>query len=115
MDDKCVTDQSAGNGIAIAWWRQALKGASIQDLHTSWSFSSSLKSIATSLKYFNVIALASLTAKLTIVDNMLMQRATTTTNAQDAPVQIHNISMYTNDTIPFTGYANLHAGGPRYV
>ncbi|KAI5270067.1 hypothetical protein E4T47_06516 [Aureobasidium subglaciale] len=34
-----------GNGVAITWWRQALKGATIKDLHRSWTFSSSIKDI----------------------------------------------------------------------
>lgn len=34
-----------GNGIAIAWWRKTLQGATIQELHRSWSFSSSFKDL----------------------------------------------------------------------
>ena len=34
-----------GNGVAIAWWRKTLKGATIEDLHRSWKFSSSIKQV----------------------------------------------------------------------
>lgn len=95
-----------GNGIAIAWWRRTLKGATIEELHRSWAFSSSLKEIALSGKYFNFIALAALTTKLTIVDNMLLQRATTTTIAPDEPKTIPSVYGYANDTIPVTGRMN---------
>ncbi|KAI4733339.1 hypothetical protein E4T45_15151, partial [Aureobasidium sp. EXF-8846] len=63
------------NGVAITWWRKALKSATIQELHRSWTFSSSIKDIVLGGKYFSVIALAALAAKLTIIDGMLMQRA----------------------------------------
>nr|OQO05984.1 hypothetical protein B0A51_18122 [Rachicladosporium sp. CCFEE 5018] len=73
-----------GNGIAIAWWRKTLRGATIHELHRSWAFSTSLKDIAFAAKYFNIIALAVLTAKLTMIDGMLMQKATTTCKRDSA-------------------------------
>ncbi|KAK5010308.1 hypothetical protein LTR28_010668 [Elasticomyces elasticus] len=92
-----------GNGIAIAWWRKTLKGATIDDLHRSWAFSSSFKDLVFSGKYFNFIALAALTTKLTIIDSMLLQRATTTVIAVDHPIRVTNIYGWSNDTIPITG------------
>ncbi|KAK6439680.1 hypothetical protein LTR95_004122 [Oleoguttula sp. CCFEE 5521] len=55
------------NGVAIAWWRKALKGSTIEDLHDSWNFSSSVKAAALSavtFKGFNTIALAALIANV---------------------------------------------------
>lgn len=106
----CRLTDRAGNGIAIAWWRQALKGATIEQLHKSWSFSTSLKDVAFAGKYFNIIALAALTTKLTIVDNMLMQRATSTVNAQDPPVNISNVNLWANESIPVTGAVGGRSG-----
>jgi hypothetical protein len=99
-----------GNGIAIAWWRKALAGSSIQDLHRSWSYSTSLSQIIFSLKGFNVIALAALTAKLTIIDSTLMQRATTTETRTDPPIQVYNISGFANETLGLTGQVSGHQG-----
>ncbi|KAK4540736.1 hypothetical protein LTR36_008951 [Oleoguttula mirabilis] len=92
-----------GNGIAIAWWRQTLKGATIEQLHRSWSFSTSMKEVAMAGRAFNVIALAALATKLTIIDGVLMQRATSTEIRQDSPYYGTPVRGYANDTIPITG------------
>ena len=55
------------NGIAIAWWRKTLAGATIKQLDRSWKFSSSIKDVVLGAKYFNFIALAALAAKVTIL------------------------------------------------
>ena len=80
-----------------------MKGSSIADLHRSWSYSTSLKEIVFSLKYFNVIALAALIAKLMLIDSTLMQRATSTYQALDAPKPVSNVAGYVNQTFPITG------------
>lgn len=81
-----------GQGVAITWWRkvhecplrcghtftdnnQALKGATVEDLHKSWSFSTSVLELLTAGKSFNLIALCALTAKMALVDNLLLQKA----------------------------------------
>jgi hypothetical protein len=93
----------AGNGVAIAWWRKMLRGsATIEDLHRSWSFSTSIKNIAFAGKYFNLIALAALTAKLTIIDSSLMQKAFSTYVGTDVPMNVTNIIGYFNETMPIT-------------
>ncbi|TKA63462.1 hypothetical protein B0A49_09920 [Cryomyces minteri] len=74
---------AVGQGYAIAWWRRALEGSTVTELHRSWSFSSSTLSILTSLKSFNTIALAALMTKLTILDGVLLQKATSTYLAYD--------------------------------
>lgn len=66
------------NGVAIAWWRRALRGATVAELHRSWAFSNNVLDLLTAGKYFNLIALAALTAKLALADNILLQRATGT-------------------------------------
>lgn len=64
-----------GNGVIIAWWRKALHGATVQDLHKSWAYSTSIWELVTAGKSFNLIALCALTAKLALVDNILLQQA----------------------------------------
>lgn len=64
-----------GQGVTIAWWRKALNGATVSELHSSWSFSASAIDLLTAGKAFNFIALAALTAKLALVDNLLLQQA----------------------------------------
>jgi hypothetical protein len=66
------------NGVSIAWWRKAMQGATVSDLHRSWAFSTSLWELLTAGKHFNLIALAAITAKLALVDNILLQRSTNT-------------------------------------
>jgi hypothetical protein len=89
------------NGVAITWWRKALRGATIKDLHRSWQFSSSIKDVVLYGKYFNFIALAALAAKLTIIDGILLQKAAGTTLGDD-PMRHVKGEMFVNDTMPFT-------------
>jgi hypothetical protein len=72
-----------GQGVAIAWWRKVLRGATVTDLHHSWGFSTSLVSLVKGWRYLNFIALAALAAKLAIIDSILLQRALQTFNAPD--------------------------------
>lgn len=64
-----------GQGVAIAWWRKALKGSTVEDLHRTWGFSASVLELLTAGRSFNLVALAALTAKLALIDNLLLQRA----------------------------------------
>lgn len=41
-------------GVAIAWWRQTLQGATIKELHKSWSFATSIKDVLLSGRNSNV-------------------------------------------------------------
>ncbi|KAH0344382.1 hypothetical protein KCU83_g8401, partial [Aureobasidium melanogenum] len=89
------------NGVAITWWRKALRGATIKELHRSWQFSSSIKDVVLYGRYFNFIALAALAAKLTIIDGILLQKAAGTDIWYDSGRNI-KLDMFVNDTMPFT-------------
>lgn len=52
-----------------------MKGATVEELHRSWSFSASVLELLTAGKAFNLIALTALTAKMALVDNLLLQKA----------------------------------------
>lgn len=92
-----------GEGIAIAWWRSALRGASVKELHSSWAFGASVIAIFTEYKLFNAIALASLMAKLSIVDSVLFQRATTTYMDISWQPKLAQIQIWAEDYFPVTG------------
>lgn len=101
---------AVGQGIAIAWWRKALKGTSIKELHNTWSFGGSITSIVLNLKYFNFAALAAVVTKLTIIDSVLFQRATTTYVAL-GPQRSHNVSTYPTFKLPQTATVNNYLNG----
>ncbi|USW50064.1 hypothetical protein Slin15195_G033830 [Septoria linicola] len=92
------------NGVAIAWWRQTLKGATIKQLHKSWSFAP-------------FIALAALTMKLTIIDGVLMQSASRTVFTDDDPR--HNVTnimtLKMHQVIPTTGWVSPGNNGPGFM
>jgi len=67
-----------GQGLAIAWWRKAMRGSSLRTLHRNHAYSYSFYSIITSGKHFNIIALAALMTKFAVVDSTLFQKATKT-------------------------------------
>jgi len=99
---------AVAQGVAISWWRRAMRGATITDLHNTWSFGSSLSSILLNLKYFNLAALAALVTKLTIIDGVLFQRATSTYLAL-GPQNLTDISTYPTTLLPSTGRLNSFA------
>lgn len=70
---------AVAQGASISWWRRAMNGSTVKDLHRSWGFSSSIKTVVCNLGSFNVIALAALATKLAIVDSLLLQKAFSTT------------------------------------
>lgn len=81
-------------GLAIAWWRQALKGSNLGTLHRNHAYSYSFYAIVTSGKHFNLIALAALMTKFAVIDSTLFQKATRTVITQQ--------KAYANVTV--TGY-----------
>jgi len=99
---------AVAQGVAISWWRKAMRGATIIDLHNTWSFGTSLSSIFLNLRYFNLAALAALVTKLTIIDGVLFQRATSTYIALGPQTHV-NISTYPTTSLPSTGRLNVFA------
>ena len=92
-------------GLAIAWWRKALRGSSLGDLHRNHAYSYSFYAILTSGKHFNMIALAALMTKFAVIDSTLFQKATKTRITQQ--------QNYANVTV--TGWIEpkweTHSGG----
>jgi hypothetical protein len=100
-----------GQGVAIAWWRKMLGGATVKDLHHSWGFSTSLAAMVKGWRYLNVIALAALAAKLAIVDSILLQRSLQTYLANDPTMNSSIIAPHVID-FPMTG---IVAGSKKTV
>ena len=94
---------AVAEGVTIAWWRKAVKGATVAELHRSWTFSMSFYQIVRYFWAFDVIALAFLAAKLTILDSFLFQSAATTYTTQDPAKNVTLIGVAAQD-FPQTGY-----------
>jgi Protein of unknown function (DUF3176) len=99
-------------GVAIAWWRKALKGATVAELHQSWAYSMSFSSIAKHFWALDAVALAALATKLAIVDGILFQRATSTYTTQD-PARNVTILGAAARTFPETGYVVAQGFGAQ--
>ena len=99
-------------GVAISWWRKALKGATVAELHQSWSFSMSFSSVLSHFWRLDAVALAALAAKLAIVDGILFQRASTTFTTQD-PAQNVTLLGAAAKTFPQTGYVVAEGFGAQ--
>lgn len=65
--------------LALFWWRQALNGASLKDLHLSWAYATSFYRSILSGKKFNTIVLACIITTLVGVDGPLLQRSSSVT------------------------------------
>jgi hypothetical protein len=96
---------AVGQGIAIAWWRRSLKGATMKELHHTWSFSTGLGAVLLRFNYFNAVALAALTTKFTIIDGLLFQKASTAL-LEAAPMKMVNMTSQAWTQFPFTGALN---------
>lgn len=113
MEEDSVSTPQA---IRVSSADSCSNGATISDLHRSWSFSTSLKDIVLSWKYFNVIALAALTAKLAIIDSTLMQKATWTEVRTDLPYQAYAVQGFAAETFYNSGKpsGDGRTGGSMY-
>lgn len=62
-------------GAEISWWRTALNGSTIIDLHNRWRYGVSVWASLSSLRYSKAIVLASVFASIAVIDSPLLQRA----------------------------------------
>jgi hypothetical protein len=81
-------------GLAIAWWRKALRGSSLKTLHRNHAYSYSFYAIVTSGKHFNIIALAALMTKFAVIDSTLFQKATKTEITQQRAYMNANVTAW---------------------
>lgn len=99
-----LVTMAVGQGIAISWWRRAMKGTTVENLHHSWSFSSSIAAIVKQYKFFNIIALVSLNQTLLVLSGE--RKANQVTDCS-----LHEICYHRRDTIS-KGFDDLHCLGP---
>ena len=92
-------------GVAIAWWRHAMHGSTIAELHHSWELSTGLFRLLFQPKSSGKtsIALAMLAGQVTILNSILYQRATSTYTGPDPPKNLSAIGIAAQD-FPMTGY-----------
>lgn len=95
-------------GVTVAWWVKSMKpGTHVSDLHTVWSFGTSIKEAALSGRAFNMVALAGILVAITPINTPLLQRASSVTSA----IATRDISL----TIPIAqefpfGYTGIITG-----
>lgn len=65
--------------LALFWWRLALNGATLKDLHLSWAYATSFRKSLFSGNRFNTVALACIITTLVAVDGPLLQRSSSVT------------------------------------
>ena len=101
-----------GQGVAIAWWRKALKGKTVSELHRTWSFSTSALDLVLGIGKWNTVAVAALSAKIAIMDGILLQRATSAFSSMDYESHNKTITGAIVTELPtgFTGYYSGNTG-----
>ena len=91
-------------GVKISWWCKAIRGATVRDLHYLWAYGDSFWHAVLSFRHLNLVALASFAVTFIVIDQPLIQRASTVVSVQRShPV---NITAAIAPEIPYgyTGY-----------
>jgi len=93
-------------GTKIAWWRQALQGSTVAALHDRWAHADGFWSALSASRRANAVTLASLAVTIMIIDQPLIQRASSIVAiTRISPV---NITAAVAPEIPwgYTGWEN---------
>lgn len=98
-------------GNKIAWWYKAIQGGSLRDLHTRWESGDGFWGALGSGRRFNLVSLASLAATVIVIDQPLIQRASTIVPAQFTNTT--NITASIAPEIPY-GYTGYQYGRGAY-
>lgn len=101
-------------GVAISWWRKAAKGTTIQDLSRLWAFGYDFTAILFQARHFNLVALAAIVAKVSIIDGILFQRATTAYVAL-GPENPRNLTTFPTNEFPSTGLYDANPSTPKFL
>lgn len=104
ISNLCLT-VAVGEGVAIAWWRRAMKGSTVAELHHQWQLSNGVFALFTQPKsvFASKIALAVLALQVTTLNSILYQRATSTESAPDPPKSLSAIGVGAEE-FPMTGF-----------
>ncbi|KAH8807889.1 hypothetical protein F5884DRAFT_790385 [Xylogone sp. PMI_703] len=90
-------------GVKIAWWYRALRGSSVRDLRDHWEHADGFWSALFSGRRFNLTALGSIAVTVMVIDQPLIQRASTVVSVHKTSPA--NVTMNIAREIPwgFTG------------
>lgn len=94
-------------GNKIAWWYKAIQGGTLRDLHSRWESGDGFWGALGSGRRFNLVSLASLAATLIVIDQPLIQRASTIVSADFTKPS--NITAFIAPEIPY-GYTGAQYG-----
>ncbi|PVH83459.1 hypothetical protein DL98DRAFT_585746, partial [Cadophora sp. DSE1049] len=104
--NKCL-QFARSEGVIIVWWRKALHGGTLYDLNRYWESGASVLAAAMPGRGFNLVALATITAQVMIIDGPLLQRAS---NVISVPRTIMvNVTAPIAQEIPY-GYTGMTGG-----
>jgi Protein of unknown function (DUF3176) len=94
-------------GVKISWWHKALRGATVRDLHYQWSSGDGFWTALFSGRHFSLVSLASIATTLVVIDQPLIQRASTVISTPISyPV---NVIAQISPEIPY-GYTGYQIG-----
>ena len=94
-------------GAAISWWYKAFRGGTVQDLHKHWSSGDGFWSALGSGRHFNYASLGCIAATLVVIDQPLIQRASTVVSVPRS--YSSNITAIIAPEIPW-GYTGYQSG-----
>jgi hypothetical protein len=103
-------------GVVIAWWRKALHGGKLEDLHHYWETGDGVWAAVTSGRGFNLVSLATLVASAVVFDGPLLQRASTVVS-KSATTNV-NVTAPIAEELPYgyTGYGIINSNfGPYSI
>lgn len=86
-------------GLNISWWRKALRGSTVGELHRTWAFGSNLWEVFGAGRNFNMIALASLLVSIVAVDGPLLQKASKVTSQQWTETSMVTVGLGSNTSL----------------
>ena len=91
-------------GVKISWWYHAIRGSSVRKLHNQWASGDGFWSALSSGRHFNLVSLASIATTLVVIDQPLIQRASTVISASIS--RPANVTAHIAPEIPwgYTGY-----------
>lgn len=94
------------HGVRIRWWRRALLGGTVRDLHNHWQHADSFWSALFSGQSFGLVALACIAVTVMVIDGPLLQRASSVRAVRQT--SLVNVTALVAPEIPwgYTGYVN---------
>ncbi|CZR51353.1 uncharacterized protein PAC_01228 [Phialocephala subalpina] len=98
-------------GNKISWWYRATRGGTLRDLHTRWESGDGFWGALGAGRNFNLVSLASLAATFIVIDQPLIQRASTIVPATS--VGFVNVTASIAPEIPY-GYTGYQYGRVVY-